>query len=124
MDALTQEVLYMETQTWEALKISGSELVPFLAPDCVMIFPGGAIFDASSTPSLNDILTRQDMKPWTQYKISDVHVLNLGQEAASISYSVEAWRHDTAYEALITSIWRRAGNSWQLVLHQQTPSPL
>ena len=39
-----------------------------------------------------------------------------------ICYSVEAYKDEEAYEALITSVWRRDGkDDWKLCLHQQTP---
>ena len=36
-------VVFLEAQTWEALKSSGSALIPFIADDCVMIFPGSMV---------------------------------------------------------------------------------
>lgn len=113
----------MEAQTWEALKLTGTNLVPFLAPDCVMIFPGATIFDANSDPPLLDILQRPDMKPWASYEMDSVRVVQLGENAATICYEVEANRGDETYEALISSTWRRESkmDKWKLVVHQQTP---
>ncbi|KAI9657514.1 MAG: hypothetical protein M1831_004130 [Alyxoria varia] len=114
-----QEIEHQETQTWEALKSSGTALIPFLSQDCVMIFPGSTIFSAHSKPSLNEILYTP-MKPWIKYDMKDVHVVQLGQDAAQISYSVEAHRKDSAYTAMISSVWRREAGVWKMVLHQQT----
>lgn len=36
---MVEELIFMESQTWEALKLSGKALIPFLSPDCVMLFP-------------------------------------------------------------------------------------
>ena len=119
---LKEEIIFVESQTWEALKQSGLALLPFLAPDCAMMFPGGTIFDACSEPTLKDLLGRKDMKPWIHYKMSDIRVLPLGSEAAAICYSVVAHREDLEYEALISSVWRRYGGSWRMCLHQQTPA--
>ena len=53
------EILRLEHATWVALKRSATDLLPFLSPDCSMIFPGAPdIFSASSSPSLNEILAR------------------------------------------------------------------
>lgn len=113
----------MEGQTWEALKGSSHNLVPFLSPDCVMIFPGATIFDQSSDPSLSDILTRADMKPWIRYEMDNVRVVQLGENAATICYEVEANREEENYEAMISSTWRRESSTdqWKLCVHQQTP---
>ena len=112
----------MEAQTWEALKQSGNALLPIVADDCVMLFPGASIFDRNSKPSLHEILTRSDMKPWSKYEMDDVRVVPLGPGVAMICYSVEAFRGDQAYEALITSVWRKNDQGdWKMVLHQQTP---
>lgn len=120
--SLRKEVVDMERRTWEDLKSSGRALEPFLAPECLMIFPGATILDAESQPSLREILDRSDMKPWTEYKMENVHVLRLGDEAASISYEVEARRKKERYDAMITSIWRRNGvGEWKMCMHQQTP---
>lgn len=120
---VNQEILAMEEQTWEALKQGGEQLLPYLAADCIMIFPGSAIFDARSNPPLEEILTRPDLKPWTQYDMEDVRVVALGMDAAMICYEVRARRADEpSYTALISSVWRRAvGGGWQMCLHQQTP---
>lgn len=119
-----EEIVFMEAQTWEALKGSGKSLVPFLTDDCVMIFPGASIFDHASKPTLREILNRPDVKPWSRYEMDEVRVVRLGPDAAMICYSVEAYRDETAYEALITSVWRRdskQGPDWKMALHQQTP---
>ena len=119
---LEEEIIYLESQTWEALKISGKALIPFLAPECVMIFPGASIIDDRSKPSLREILERPDMKPWSRYEMDDVRVVKLGKEAASISYSVEAERDGALYQAFISSVWRHDANAWKMCLHQQTPA--
>ncbi|KAI9727113.1 MAG: hypothetical protein M1828_007314 [Chrysothrix sp. TS-e1954] len=119
---LQEELVYMEAQTWESLKDSGKAMIPFLAKDCVMIFPGASIFDSSSKPTLNQILERSDMKPWTEYQMQDVRVVPLDVKAAMICYSVEAKRPEApTYEALISSVWRKERDSWKMCLHQQTP---
>lgn len=117
-----EEIIFYEAQTWEALKSSGSALLPFVTPDCIMIFPGASIFDNASKPTLREILN-QPVKPWARYEMDDVRVVRLGPDVAMICYSVEAFRDETAYEALTTSIWRRdgKGQDWKMALHQQTP---
>ena len=119
LQPLRQEIEQQEKLTWEALKSSGTALIPFLSQECVMIFPGSTIFSAHSKPSLNEILY-SPMKPWIKYDLKDIHVVQLGQDAAQISYSVEAFREDSAYTAMISSVWRWETGAWKMVLHQQT----
>ncbi|KAF2230663.1 hypothetical protein EV356DRAFT_508266 [Viridothelium virens] len=127
---LEVELIDLETQTWEALKTSGNDLIPFLSPDCVMLLPGSTIFSSDSSPTLKEILRRSDMKPWTRYKILHPRVVPLarggflgGGDSAAVCYEVEAERGDSGvYEALITSVWRRDGEGvWRMCVHQQTP---
>ena len=65
-----------------------------------MIMPFATIIDSKSKPSLHDILHRDDMKPWDRYELDNVKVTPLGNEAASISYEVEASRGKEIYEAM------------------------
>ena len=73
-----------------------------------------------------------DMKPWSSFTIAGERILDLGKDAKSISYVVEAKRDEEVYDALVTSIWRKdrgpeggdgedIDGDWMLVLHQQTP---
>ena len=86
-----------------------------------MIMPYATILDHKSKPSLNDILGRDDMKPWDRYELDNVKTIPLGDKAASICYEVEASRGKEVYEAMVCSIWRREGETWKMCMHQQTP---
>ena len=120
--ALHDEILNLEEGTWEAVKEGGGSLIPYLSQDCLMIFPGAPdIVSASSDPPLHEILTHQDIKPWTSYRMKDVAVINLGSGAASITYKVKAERDGNEYRAMMTTVWRNADGQWRIVLHQQTP---
>ncbi|KAL9101286.1 MAG: hypothetical protein Q9163_003438 [Psora crenata] len=122
---LENEIIGLEHKTWRALQRSGRDLLPFLAKDCCMLFPGGTIFSAASSPSLEEILLSPDMKPWTSYTLDAIRVLDLGKDSKAVCYVVEAKRKEDVYNALITSIWRKGtthGGDWELVLHQQTPT--
>ncbi|KAL9057020.1 MAG: hypothetical protein Q9162_002568 [Coniocarpon cinnabarinum] len=74
--------------------------------------PYATIIDSNSKPSLKDILSRDDMKPWDRYELDNVKVIPLGDKAASICYEVEASRGKEVYEAMVGSIWRREHGNW------------
>lgn len=127
---LTDLITRLEHETWRALSKNGRDLLPYLAPDCTMLFPLGLKVTTSSEPSLKDILTSEAFVPWEDYKLSDISVAILGKHSAAICYRVEATRpplpgtdEDAVFKALISSVWRREREEgkWQLVVHQQTP---
>ena len=127
---LHDTILELEDQTWKALQKDGASLIPFLSKDCIMLFPMGMKVTATTDPSLKDVMTSEAFVPWKTYEMSDVEVTSLGEDAAQISYQVEAQRpaidapdDGTPFRALISSTWRRdpEGAGWLMVLHQQTP---
>lgn len=69
-----------------------------------MILPYATIIDHTSEPSLKDILTRDDLKPWDRYELDNVKVIPLGEMAASICYEVEAARGKEIYEAVSAQV--------------------
>jgi hypothetical protein len=70
--------------------------------------------------------------PWRRYRISDTEVIQLGHEAALITYKVKATRQPITegniegqdeFRALISSTWRKDAEAgkWLMCFHQQTP---
>jgi hypothetical protein len=55
---------------------------------------------------------------------SDFHVRERSDTIALVTYksTSQAERPGTDRRSLRASIWRRNGNSWQVVLHQGTPA--
>jgi hypothetical protein len=61
-------------------------------------------------------------EPWETFTIENPHVVSLGRDAAAIVYTARAKRAGRPeYAAAMTTVYRRKGNSWELVVHQQTP---
>ena len=88
-----------------------------LAPDAVHVFPGWGV--AGRDRVLEGVA---EAEPWTSFTLSDVRLVALGEDAAGLVYTARAQRGEApSYAAAITSVYRRAGGGWQLVLHQQTP---
>ena len=129
---LHDTILALEDATWRALMHSGADLLPFLSRDCIMLFPLGMRISAKSKPNLGDVMKSDAFVPWKRYRMSDVAVTSLGQEAAQIIYRVKATRQhitedeDTRqdeFKALISSTWRRDPEAGKFLMccHQQTP---
>lgn len=104
-------------------------LLPFLSHDCVMQFPMGLKVSTTSDPSLDDIMLSDAFIPWLKYTLSDVEVMELGREAALITYRAEAVRPPlegdgiVEFNARCASVWRldAEAGKWLLCFHQQTP---
>ena len=61
---------------------------------------------------------------WDRFEISDAQGIDLGGDAALVSYRFMGWRGEELYDALLSSVYERAGSGgWRLALHQQTPIP-
>jgi hypothetical protein len=68
--SLTATLCDHEHRAWSALCTSGSALLPLLSSNPVMIFPGGMILTATSTPSLQESLKEGNFTPWESYTLS------------------------------------------------------
>lgn len=126
---LTETIYNLEDQTWRALQQDGSMLLPFLSHDCIMQFPMGLKITATSDPSLKDIMLSNAFIPWLKYRLKHVVVMELGRDAALITYSAKALipplegDENVEFHALCSSVWRldAEAEEWLLCFHQQTP---
>ena len=88
-----------------------------LAADAVHVFPGWGIADREAV--LEGVAGAQ---PWQAAALHHVRIVPLGEDAAAVVYEARATRAEQAeYTAAITSVYRREGDEWKLVVHQQTP---
>lgn len=61
--------------------------------------------------------------PWSRFEISDARVIRLGEDAAVVVDRVRPHREGQAkLEAVVSSSFVRADDSWQLAYHQKSPS--
>jgi hypothetical protein len=116
-----RELIGLEEQGWRALSTEGDAGRKFyeavLREDAVMLFPGGTRIEGRA-----NILDSLGSQPWDSFRIEDPQVLQLSPTSASLVYKVTAQRGGSApYVALTSSTYAR-GETWQLVLHQQTPA--
>jgi hypothetical protein len=108
----------LERQGWRALSGTSGEAFydQTMADDGLMVFPG-AVLDKHES-----LLAIASASPWQTFELSDLRVVTVAEDVAFITYSARAVRSNASpYQAVMTSLYRRAGNRWQLVLHQQSP---
>lgn len=88
-----------------------------LAADAVHVLPGLGIADRDTV--LQEVAGADR---WESYEISDAQLVGAGDTAAALVYRARARRAgQPEYRAAITSLYRREGDAWKLLLHQQTP---
>lgn len=121
----SETIIELEDSTWTALSSSkGSNLLPFLSEDCVMLFPLGMKVSHRTDPNIETVMTSEAFVPWKTHKMSEVEVTPVGEQGAVISYRVDATRagDDAPFMALISSTWRKGQDGdWKMCVHQQTP---
>jgi hypothetical protein len=91
-----------------------------------MIFPGNILLTSTSTPSVFDMLSDENFKPWKSYTLSHDEVIPLGDGGALIYYRVEALREgQEPFRAICSSCWVKewpegGEGEWKMASHQQT----
>jgi Domain of unknown function (DUF4440) len=88
-----------------------------LSGDVVHVFPGWGIVERD--PALEGVRTA---RPWQDVVLEQMRVVPLGKDGAAVVYEARARRSSQGeYTAAVTSVYRREGGHWRLVIHQQTP---
>ena len=69
------------------------------------------------------LLGQEQARPWGDFSIKEAHIVDLGDDVASITYHANAQREgESDYSAVVTSVYARRNGEWQLMVHQQTPA--
>jgi hypothetical protein len=90
-----------------------------LAHDAAHVFPGWGITDRERV--LESVAS---VEPWQSFTMDDLQFVPLGDDAAALVYKTHAQRAgQPPYVAAMTSVYRRTGTGWELVVHHQTPLP-
>jgi hypothetical protein len=114
---IAAELLALEEVFWRAAG-SREKYEANLAPDAIHVFPGWGV----ATDRGRVLRAVESEGPWESFTIDDPRVVTLGAEAAALIYTAKAQRAGEApYVAAMTTVYRREGGNWQLVVHQQTP---
>jgi hypothetical protein len=110
-------LLLLEEGFWRAAG-SRDSYASHLANDAVHVFPGWGL-TADNERVLQAV---EGVEPWETFSIDDVRFVELGDRAAALVYTARARRAgQEEYVAAMTSVYRRTGDGWDLVIHQQTP---
>jgi hypothetical protein len=89
-----------------------------LDPSCVMAFPAPAGIIAG--PGIAQSLVGAPR--WSSVAMAEPHVGRPSDDLLVLAYKAEGRRDGAAsYRAYCTSTYRRDGDRWRLVQHQQTP---
>ena len=115
--SILDELLTLEERFWRAAG-SRNAYASHLADDAVHVFPGwGATTDNERVLEAVD-----EVEPWETFAIDDPRLVELGEGAAALVYTARARRvGQDEYVAAMSSVYRRAADGWELVIHQQTP---
>jgi hypothetical protein len=115
---LRETLLALEEGFWRA---SGdrARYEADVAADAVHVFPGWGVTD------LERVLAAVDTaEPWETFSIEEPRLVQLADDVAALAYRARGRRTgQNEYVAAMTTVYRRRGDGWELVLHQQTPLP-
>ena len=117
---MNDQLLELEERGWLALSSPDPVSVcqEWLADEAVLIVPGMIIDRATFLKALS---TEQ---PWADHHIDEPQAVELTNESAALVYRVTARRAgQPEFVALMTSVYVKRADRWQLVIHQQTPAP-
>ena len=86
-----------------------------LAEEALVVIPGHVLDRDGCIEAI------EQSPGWDEWQIAEPHALELGDDAAVLSYRWTSRRGDSRYAALMSSVYARRDGAWRLVLHQQTP---
>lgn len=109
-----EEILGIETQLAEG---DDSTYERWLAADALVIVPGAAMSKAETVAAM------AQSPGWMRVRLADPTFAELGDDLVLLSYDFRGVRAGTAYEARLSSIYRRTAEGWRMAFHQQTPAP-
>lgn len=104
------------------VRLSKDKLNVLLADDFMEFGSSGGIYEK------NEILERLPKNSQTspvEFSVSDFEVKKLDENIVLATFKTDKELTDKSHViSLRSSIWRKAGDSWQMVFHQGTPEKL
>ena len=117
---LEQTLVDLERAGWEALTKLGEGTRFYgehLAENAIMVFGFGVLDRAQALEAMGAA------PPWSWFRIEEPRVVELGADAAALTYLATAEREgEEEFTGRTTSVYVRNGGLWKLALHQQTPA--
>lgn len=87
-----------------------------LAGDALIVLPSGVLDREACIAAI------EGSPAWDEFAIADARVLDLGPDAAVLTYRWSSRRGAAPYDAFMSSAYVRRDGRWRLVLHQQSPT--
>ncbi len=119
-EELKETLLGIERRGWDSLceSTGGSFYGSLMADDAVMVLANGAVMDRESV-----VASLEHAPAWRTYSIADVRLVHSGPDSAALVYEGTGYRaaDEPAFVGVMSSVYRRMGEEWRLVLYQQTP---
>lgn len=117
---LIEELLELERSGWESLcDGTGSDFYgTLMTDDGLMVLANGKVM------SREEVIAALAQSPaWASFEISNARTLELQSDVAALVY-VGTGRRDGAddFVGVMTSVYRRSADGWELALYQQTPA--
>ena len=121
MPSLRETLIAREREAWDASGgADGRWYRENLTEDALLIFAGAPEpMGREATAAAVDASTGS----WEHYELQDVKLVELGTDAALLTYLGVARRsgEDADFAASISTAYVKKGDTWLLAFHQQTP---
>lgn len=118
MDTLKQTLIELEEGFWKDAGTDGNFYERHMADDGIMILP----FTAGRMGKDATVSSVQKAAKWKDFTIDDVEVRTMDEKHTVLVYTTLAHHEDDSeYRAHIATTYRKSDDSWQLLIHQQTP---
>ena len=113
---MTDRLLELERGFWSAGG-DGDYYREHMATEGLCVLPVGVLDKDETVAAIGE------SEPWEDFELSDVRILDLGDDEAALCYRAEAVGNSrsSGYTALISSVYTRLRGEWKLSLHQHTP---
>lgn len=120
-DDLKATLLDIERRGWDSLCDSTGDSFygDVMTDDAVMVLGNGTVMDRDAV-----VKSLADAPPWRTYEIDDVRLIRTGSDTTALVYTGTGYREgeEPAFVGIMSSVYRRDGDDWQLSLYQQTPT--
>ena len=119
MDAdITEELIELERAGWDSLcDGSGSTFYgSLMAPGGLMILANGQVLSRDEV-----VASLADAPTWASYEITNARMVTINDESVAIVYLGTGHRSGSDdFVGIMTSVYTRRDDGWQLQLYQQT----
>ncbi len=116
---MSDALIELEERGWQALSSRDVGFCEQWLDDGALLVVPGMVIDRATF-----LAAVPQERPWASHRIDDARVVSFASECAAVLYKVTAHREsEPEYIALVTSVYAKRSDRWQLIYHQQTPSP-